>query len=196
MGSLEHAPPPVFLRNYVVLFDTGTPMARTRTDQLQDWIPKLAQAGLAGDQLASRTLDPDSDPLAQTRLARNDRSTWYYSRSVQRKSCNAQMGRDRTTSHGPRSRRRAFALVRQVHTENSPSPILPDDQMRRVSQFVAEREASHLLFAAGFAPPSSILLIGAPGTGKSMLARWFAHSIGLPLLVQDLANPSISSFSW
>ena len=81
-----------------------------------------------------------------------------------------------------------LALVR---VEDPPiiddSPILPDSARRKVQQLLDERHRAGELIDAGLAPTRTALLVGPPGVGKTMAARWLAASLGVPLLILDLS---------
>lgn len=66
-------------------------------------------------------------------------------------------------------------------------PILPPAVHRAVRQLVDERERAVELADAGLAPTRTALLLGPPGVGKTLVARWISASLGLPLLVLDLS---------
>lgn len=84
-------------------------------------------------------------------------------------------------------------LVRIQSSDDAPSPILHLEQKSLIDQFICERHESGRLLSEGVLPPGSLLLTGAPGTGKTMLARWIASQLELPFSVLDLAT-SISSY--
>ena len=67
------------------------------------------------------------------------------------------------------------------------APILPDSTRRKVRQLLDERRRAGMLVDAGLAPTRTALLIGPPGVGKTMAARWLAASLGVPLLILDLS---------
>ena len=81
-----------------------------------------------------------------------------------------------------------LALVR---VEDPPvideSPILPDGVQGSLKQLIDERRRVGELARAGLAPTRTVLLLGAPGVGKTMTARWIAAELGLPLLLLDLS---------
>lgn len=49
------------------------------------------------------------------------------------------------------------------------------------------------LLASGVKPPTSLLLYGPPGVGKTFLTQYLSYKLGLPLITLDLAS-SISSY--
>lgn len=66
-------------------------------------------------------------------------------------------------------------------------PILPTAVERVIQQLIDERCRGKQLAKVGLAPTRTALLLGPPGVGKTMAARWMAASLGLPLLVLDLS---------
>lgn len=66
--------------------------------------------------------------------------------------------------------------------------VLKGDSYLQVRRFVEERKKSDLLLRKGLTPPTSIALVGPPGTGKTTIARWIAHELSLPLYVLNLAS--------
>jgi len=66
--------------------------------------------------------------------------------------------------------------------------ILKGDGYLQVRRFVEERKKSDLLLRKGLTPPTSIALVGPPGTGKTTIARWIARELSLPLYVLNLAS--------
>lgn len=81
-----------------------------------------------------------------------------------------------------------LALVR---VEDPPAidepPILPSGTLRSLRQLLDERHRTQDLIDVGLAPTRTALLLGPPGVGKTMAARWIAASLGLPLLLLDLS---------
>jgi SpoVK/Ycf46/Vps4 family AAA+-type ATPase len=72
------------------------------------------------------------------------------------------------------------------------SPILSSTTNERIESFLDERRNMNLLLEKGIRPSTSLLLIGQPGTGKTMLARHIATQLDKTLVVLDL-SASISS---
>lgn len=73
-----------------------------------------------------------------------------------------------------------------------PLPILNSSTEEKITGFLEERKNIHLLMDKNIRPSNSLLLIGQPGTGKTMLAKHIASSLNKNLIVLDL-SASISS---
>lgn len=85
-------------------------------------------------------------------------------------------------------------LIRQEHPVVLVNePILDDAVESVLRQIVDEHRSSQRLLEAGLAPTRTALLVGAPGVGKTLAARWIARELDLPLLVLDLSSV-MSSF--
>lgn len=70
-------------------------------------------------------------------------------------------------------------------TENEPL-ILPHNAMVEVDRLIKMQKMSDAFIQEDIPVPSSLLLYGPPGCGKSSSARYIARSLGLPLLILRL----------
>lgn len=67
-------------------------------------------------------------------------------------------------------------------------PLLPHDLTRGIQAIIRERQRRDHLEAHGVSPTRSAILVGPPGVGKTLSARWIAFQLGKPLWVLDLTT--------
>lgn len=103
------------------------------------------------------------------------------------------MARSLDMSPLPVDRETRYSLVKLSEPIEILDPILGEYVRRQLDDFIKEREMINKFLDEDIVPPNSILLSGAPGVGKTYIARWISHKLNLPLVTLDLAS-SISSF--
>jgi SpoVK/Ycf46/Vps4 family AAA+-type ATPase len=89
----------------------------------------------------------------------------------------------------PLDRESRLELLKEFDDRSGMSvPLLPSGLLRRVESIIQERQSREILLARGLAPTRSAILVGPPGLGKTMSARWIASRLGKPLWVLDLTT--------
>lgn len=189
-GSVEQTVDKTPESRHFDVFDRREPMKTNRTDAWQEWLPRIAEAGLSGDRQRLELLLID---IIRNLKRHCPGVSQELGQVLANYATNPGSLRWKESGPPPVDGDEGLALLRVLCDDSAPSPILPPEIAERVQQFLTERRDAGDLLREGFAPPSSLLLTGLPGTGKSMLARWLAAELHLPLVVQDLAA-SISSF--
>jgi SpoVK/Ycf46/Vps4 family AAA+-type ATPase len=76
--------------------------------------------------------------------------------------------------------------------DQNPEPVLPYRIKERINSFLEERNKVDILLKNNLKPSASLLVVGQPGTGKTMLARYIASKLNKNLVVLDL-SASMSS---
>lgn len=68
------------------------------------------------------------------------------------------------------------------------APLLPQALSKDLASLVRERQEQAKLVAHGIRPSRSAILVGPPGVGKTLSARWIAYQLGKPLWILDLTT--------
>ncbi|MBC5768217.1 AAA family ATPase [Ramlibacter albus] len=80
-----------------------------------------------------------------------------------------------------------LALIREFDDRRGlEPPLLSASVHRQIESIVLERLESDRLAAKGITPTRSAILVGPPGVGKTLSARWIAARLRKPLWVLDL----------
>jgi len=80
-----------------------------------------------------------------------------------------------------------LSLVKVFDDRNGlASPLLEEKLTAQLEAIIHERQQRHRLEDHGIAPTKSAILVGPPGVGKTLSARWIASQLDKPLWVLDL----------
>lgn len=168
----------------------STTKSNSRTRSPLNLLAQFAEAGLAGDHQKLELLTLTAiRSLKRTDPGQADELASLLSRF----SVNSASLRWRNAPPPPEDADAGLALLKIPSTDQAQEPELEPHVRDTIRRFLDERRECDSLIAEGIAPPRTLLLKGAPGTGKTMLAAWMAKELGIPLVVLDLAT-SISSY--
>ncbi|MUG68390.1 AAA family ATPase [Paenibacillus campinasensis] len=159
--------------------------------KILEHLPKLIRSSLMGDNKSVELYS-----LTLVRLLRKDYPE--VSEEIAKALSYRDVGSPVTRAVGiepPPSDRDNFMMLAQVKEPPlvSPGISLNSEVTHLVERFILERTQAEKLLAVGVRPPTSLLLYGPPGVGKTMLADFLSFELKLPLITLDLAS-TISSF--
>jgi hypothetical protein len=163
---------------------------KTSTDRLASLLLKFVEAGMEGNRQRLELLT-----LGAIRSLRTDypAMTGELGSIISKFTSNGGTVRGQVSEPPPSDADAGLSLLRIVSLDNSPEPIFAPVVREQCDRFLVERAQCDCLLRQGFSPPRTLLVKGAPGTGKTMLAKWIAYKLGLRFVVLDLAT-SMSSY--
>lgn len=157
---------------------------------IKKYLPKLIRASLDNDPSTIRSLSmriirrlKETDPDIADEIA--EALNYYGVGHSTRRSIGISDAPVNTES------RSTLAIVEEP--PECERPIFSEKLNQFIDEFIHERRASKKLMAAGLTPPSSLLVFGQPGVGKTFLAKYLASVFNLKFVTLDLSS-SISSY--
>lgn len=153
-------------------------------------IAELIIAGFSGDKRAVRK-------LASFAVSVLKKEKSVESEKISKLISDVDVGHSPFRSIGldqlPQDKESSLSLLKVVDTSDSKVPIFSSEIQKKITRFIEEYKHISKLEAENIKPATSILLTGAPGVGKTLLASYIAKSLGKRLLVLDLAT-AVSSY--
>jgi hypothetical protein len=161
---------------------TPNTAVRRQVERLRDAYRDSSQAAAAESLAQLLAADPRVAEMAPSRIIRSVASL----AGGELLSHNTPVPVDRETS---------TPLAQVIFPSGLPEspPILEDPLELAVHGIVEEWKHASVLVDAGVAPVKSLLIYGAPGTGKTQLAFWMASELQLPVVLARL-DGLVSSF--
>lgn len=154
-------------------------------------LPALIRASLEGDR---RTVELSVMSIIRKIKKENPQLSLELAEIIAAHNAGAPLTRSMGMESPPVDKDSFMSLVNISDFSSFDEKVILDEEIEKVvNRFLKERELSTILLANGVKPPNSILFHGAPGVGKTLLSRYIAHNLSLPLITLDLSS-AISSY--
>jgi AAA+ superfamily predicted ATPase len=144
-----------------------------------DLLVSLVKAGTAGDKRGFQSAAEAI--IAEERAKRHDVLAERLTRAIQANG-NGNPMRAMLIATDVTHRGKDF-IAEVIPRRRLEELVLPQDARQSVDEFIEEQRRADILRAHGLEPRSRILLVGAPGTGKTTLAEAIAEAVSVPLFV-------------
>jgi SpoVK/Ycf46/Vps4 family AAA+-type ATPase len=146
-----------------------------------DLLVSLVRAGTAGDRRSFR--NAAEAIIAEERAKRHNVLAETLTNAIQGNGStgsSASLAVPSIQDASPRGREFVTEIVPRRRLDEL---VLPPVVRRAVGELIEEQQRADVLRAHGVEPRHRILVVGAPGTGKTTLAEAIAESLGVPLFV-------------
>lgn len=159
-------------------------------DEILLYIPRLIRASLAGD---ARRIESLSHTLARRLRKTHPEIAADIASTLVQHGVGANPLRSIGVEPPPADRDSRLPLVNIEEPDSLEPPVLRSSEAALIERFAHEWKLGDKLVSKGLKPPTSLLLTGAPGVGKTYTVRYLSYTLGLPMVVLDLST-AISSY--
>ncbi len=163
----------------------------SKMDSVINMIPKLIRASFEGDM---RTVEASSLTLVRKLKKDHPDIAGEIAKAISYHNVGAAVTRAVGIEPPPTDRDTFMSLAKvEEPGDEQPNIILSPEISTLINRFIKERILADKLLTAGIKPPTSLLLYGPPGVGKTYLTKYFSYYLKLPVITLDLAS-AISSY--